>query len=571
MAEKTYIVKLAGDSKSYQSATEQARRSLDNFQKQNLSTSAAVKSLTSVLGQYISAAALIKGAQEAINRTIKGSQTTADAYAATMHAAKVSVDNFFSSLSTGDFSSFTLGLQTITQQAKEAYMALDRLGNASMSWNYFQTARMADLTDYQAIVRNKDLPMAERQAAAQNMAGLQSELQGYADEYEKKALEAMAKKLTEATAVKWENVDRSSLEKILRLSLVDTNTSNAMTDALSASYKEYQTKLKQIAPVAYSSYTLNGSVIKNYDPKDQERYNAEVRALAASYQDAILYNEALVRHSDEWLQELIQIVQQADNAARSMRRVNSAVQEANNSLNITPATTASGGAPVFNSSLPPMAGLMGDSGMSVPTTLPEINTDLQNINSSLEKMGGNVRVVSGGFQNMASASDGINSLGRSVEQIGSAFSSFGNSGIGNTLGAIGAAIQAYSQLAASAATAAAAQGALETPTVWGKLAAISSLVVAFTSMASQMKSLSSYAEGGIIPGQNYNDGITARVSSGEMIINEADQKRLYDSIHSGSVGGGGGSASITGEQIVIAVNNYGRRTNRGELVFAGRG
>ena len=188
MAEKTYIVKLAGDSKSYQSATEQARRSLDNFQKQNLSTSAAVKSLTSVLGQYISAAALIKGAQEAINRTIKGSQTTADAYAATMHAAKVSVDNFFSSLSTGDFSSFTLGLQTITQQAKEAYMALDRLGNASMSWNYFQTARMADLTDYQAIVRNKDLPMAERQAAAQNMTSLQSELQGYADEYEKKAL-----------------------------------------------------------------------------------------------------------------------------------------------------------------------------------------------------------------------------------------------------------------------------------------------------------------------------------------------------------------------------------------------
>lgn len=563
MAEKTYIVKLAGDSKSYQSATEQARRSLDNFQKQNLSTSAAVKSLTSVLGQYISAAALIKGAQEAINRTIKGSQTTADAYAATMHAAKVSVDNFFSSLSTGDFSSFTLGLQTITQQAKEAYMALDRLGNASMSWNYFQTARMADLTDYQAIVRNKDLPMAERQAAAQNMTGLQSELQGYADEYEKKALEAMAKKLTEATAVKWENVDRSSLEKILRLSLVDTNTSNAMTDALSASYKEYQTKLKQIAPVAYSTYTLNGSVIKQYDLKDQERYNAEVRALAASYQDAILYNEALVRHSDEWLQELIQIVQQADNAARSMRRVNSAVQEANNSLNITPATST-GTAPTFNSSLstlPAMAGITAGPGISVPTKLPEINTQLEDVNGTLVEMYGNVNNVSGGF----------NDIGRSVEQIGDAFSAFGGSGFGRILSALGSGIQAYTQLATAAATAAAAQAALETPSFFGKLAALGTFVAAWANMVAQMKSIGSYAEGGIIDGQNYNDGITARVSSGEMIINEADQKRLYDSIHSGSVGGGGGSASITGEQIVIAVNNYGRRTNRGELVFAGRG
>lgn len=563
MAEKTYIVKLAGDSKSYQSATEQARRSLDNFQKQNLSTSAAVKSLTSVLGQYISAAALIKGAQEAINRTIKGSQTTADAYAATMHAAKVSVDNFFSSLSTGDFSSFTLGLQTITQQAKEAYMALDRLGNASMSWNYFQTARMADLTDYQAIVRNKELPMAERQAAAQNMTSLQSELQGYADEYEKKALEAMAKKLTEATAVKWENVDRSSLEKILRLSLVDTNTSNAMTDALSASYKEYQAKLKQIAPVAYSSYTLNGSVIKNYDPKDQERFNAEVRALAASYQDAILYNEALVRHSDEWLQELIQIVQQADNAARSMRRVNSAVQEANNSLNITPATST-GTAPTFNSSLstlPEMAGITAGPGISVPTKLPEINTQLEDVNGTLVEMYGNVNNVSGGF----------NDIGRSVEQMGNAFSAFGSSGFGGILSAVGSGIQAYTQLATATASAAAAQAALETPTIWGKLGALASFLGAWGNMVAQIKSIGSYAEGGIIDGQNYNDGITARVSSGEMIINEADQKRLYDSIHSGSVGGGGGSASITGEQIVIAVNNYGRRTNRGELVFAGRG
>ena len=80
-----------------------------------------------------------------------------------------------------------------------------------------------------------------------------------------------------------------------------------------------------------------------------------------------------------------------------------------------------------------------------------------------------------------------------------------------------------------------------------------------------------YAEGGIIPGQDYNDGITARVSSGEMIINSADQKRLYDSIHSGLIGGGSVQGAVTGEQIVFAVNNYGRRTNRGELVFAGRG
>ena len=246
-----------------------------------------------------------------------------------------------------------------------------------------------------------------------------------------------------------------------------------------------------------------------------------------------------------------------------MRRVNSAVQEANNSLNITPATST-GTAPTFNSSLstlPAMAGITAGPGISVPTKLPEINTQLEDVNGTLVEMYGNVNNISGGF----------NDIGRSVEQMGNAFSAFGSSGFGGLLSAVGSGIQAYTQLATATASAAAAQAALETPTIWGKLGALASFLGAWGNMVAQMKSIGSYAEGGIIDGQNYNDGITARVSSGEMIINEADQKRLYDTIHSGSVGGGGGSASITGEQIVIAVNNYGRRTNRGELVFAGRG
>lgn len=33
-----------------------------------------------------------------------------------------------------------------------------------------------------------------------------------------------------------------------------------------------------------------------------------------------------------------------------------------------------------------------------------------------------------------------------------------------------------------------------------------------------------FADGGIVGGQNYNDGVVARVSSGEMVINQTDQK-----------------------------------------------
>jgi hypothetical protein len=77
----------------------------------------------------------------------------------------------------------------------------------------------------------------------------------------------------------------------------------------------------------------------------------------------------------------------------------------------------------------------------------------------------------------------------------------------------------------------------------------------------------SFAEGGVVPGSNFRDGIAARLSSGEMVINPADQKKLFDSIHSGNLGGGGSARSvITGEQIVTVVNNYGRRTGRGTIL-----
>ena len=93
------------------------------------------------------------------------------------------------------------------------------------------------------------------------------------------------------------------------------------------------------------------------------------------------------------------------------------------------------------------------------------------------------------------------------------------------------------------------------------------VIIAVMSALAALAQIPSFAEGGVVPGANFRDGIAARLSSGEMVINPADQKRLFDAIHSGNVGGGGSSRSvITGEQIVTVVNNYGRRTGRGTIL-----
>jgi hypothetical protein len=97
------------------------------------------------------------------------------------------------------------------------------------------------------------------------------------------------------------------------------------------------------------------------------------------------------------------------------------------------------------------------------------------------------------------------------------------------------------------------------------LAAMATVVSTVTSIIGALN----YAEGGIVPGTVYHDGVRANLSSGEMVINQADQNTLFSAIKSGDIGQGNGGARQTvlrGEDIVTVINNYGRRTGRGVIL-----
>lgn len=169
----------------------------------------------------------------------------------------------------------------------------------------------------------------------------------------------------------------------------------------------------------------------------------------------------------------------------------------------------------------------------------------------------------------------LNDVGTSLSKIGSlSDGAFGSmlDYLGGIVTATAAAIPAITALTEAknqeananlkAATTGAASSVASIPFVGAIMA-----VAAVASVIAAIMSVPSFAEGGVIGGTNYMDGITARVSSGEMIMNEADQKKLYNAIHSGNLGGGGGGkAIVTGEQIVTVINNYGKRTGKGVIL-----
>ena len=109
------------------------------------------------------------------------------------------------------------------------------------------------------------------------------------------------------------------------------------------------------------------------------------------------------------------------------------------------------------------------------------------------------------------------------------------------------------------ATAAPATGAAG---VFGWIAAATTGLATMISTITAIKSVTSagsYAEGGIIPGNNYNDGLVANVSSGELILNRAQQDSIAAQLSSGNPFGNLQlSTKLTGTELLILLNNTNR-------------
>lgn len=95
-------------------------------------------------------------------------------------------------------------------------------------------------------------------------------------------------------------------------------------------------------------------------------------------------------------------------------------------------------------------------------------------------------------------------------------------------------------------------------------ASLAAVATVLTTVASIFSSLPQFAEGGIIGGSSYfGDRLLARVNSGEMILNQKQQKRLYDLTTSG----GGATVSlgvsrIQGSDLYLALSNYMKKTGK---------
>ena len=103
--------------------------------------------------------------------------------------------------------------------------------------------------------------------------------------------------------------------------------------------------------------------------------------------------------------------------------------------------------------------------------------------------------------------------------------------------------------------------------VWYGIAAAAAGVASMITTISAIHSATGYAQGGVIEGTHYSGDMQyARVNAGETILTRAQAGIIAGALEGGGLQNLRLSATISGEQIRLALNNNGRRTGRGEYV-----
>lgn len=590
------VTRLLLNSSNFDNNIRKSSQQIQQFQK-------TAQNVTATIGKFAGALGIAMGANEAFERVIRGSQTTSDAYDVVMRSVNNTLDSFFTALSTGDFSAFNMGLSKMIEKAKEAQIAIDKLGNATMSYSYFDSKYSAELED--AINKAKDLRLSqtERDQAKKTAEAIIGKQQEITNELSKSISGALSSVLTEGNTLK--SATKIDLEDILLLDITATGEVNKQK--LQKEYEEYlkiysEVKKKHTTTI-YSPSTI-GSISSS--STDTKAVNKEMQQYNTEYRQAILYNEILVKKGDDWLKNTIQMAQQLDNANRKLTEMK------NKTLEISNRDVNKGIAPVgslanldkqiatkktelsiainnedrvrINKELEELTdqkriieflykypdaptGLKFEMAeLPTPTKLPEIPPikieGLEGIKFTNPIKRTDVKINNDYADSLNAIASMMGSVSSMTEEGAAAWITYG----ANVIQAVATAIPAISTLFAAKtaeAGASAAASAAQVPVVGWLMAG-----AAVASVLSAIATLPSFSAGGIFEGNNtIGDLNLARVNAGEMILNNRQQKNLFNLLNGNGTftndrNGGNVTFKIQGKELVGVLNNYNNQKSK---------
>lgn len=565
------------------------------------------RNITATIGRFAGVLGIAMTAGEAFNKVLNSSQTLGDMTASNMAALKTSVDEFFYSLGSGNLSNFLTGLGDMIDKAKEAYAALDQLGNTQISYGVFSAKSQSEIADAQYIAKNKFAPADQRNAAfdkwritlqeqqAANIR-LQEELINSASKAVEartnanitvtmedmlKAFEAdlldpakrdeVKSRAKNGTANYQSNAKRKDWSQEQKDALAESQKQNLIIHTMLEKYSDDE--LKDIAAKIQQYYQLNSalkSTAREYNETANEYNNSMAKMEGFKSVESLegfkvftgtTTNKTEVKlpvkpvipaGSLAELDAQIASVRKELNLAISNEdriRINAELNALTEQKRVIEFQYKYPNAPIGKLDGKP-AGLAGMVKPEIPTSLPKFSSPITNKN---------IKLNNEYAQSLGAIASIMGSVTNMTNEGAAAWLSWG----ANLISAVAAAIPQIVALTTAKKGEAIASGvasAAQTPFVgWLLAGAAAAAVVA------ALASIPSFSTGGIFAGNStIGDMNLARVNAGEMILNNRQQRNLFNLLNGngvmGSAGGGQVEFKIRGKELVGVLANYNNKT-----------
>lgn len=616
------ITRLLLKTNDFDANLENSKKNVSGFQNK-------ITSMSSVAGagimKFVGAIGVAVTVSEGFNKIMNSSQTLGDEYARTMDGLKGGVDQFFYSIGSGDWTPFMNGLTETIRLACEASDAMDQLGNTKMSFSYFDAKNQATVQEQITILKDKDSTEEQKKAARELLDKTLKDQEEIVGQYKRRSQNAVQAMVKAAIGLDGVDVSAIDIDKVLRLDV--SSVGDEQKAQLSKQYKDFVDEYDRLK-AKFTTYETVGSGmnVHTVTTTDTNALSKAISPMLAKYQDAIQYNAILVKKSDEWLQNLINVSTAAEAAGRNLSSMTKAANRASQSGGggKQPKEEAKEGsiawydAQITEQNKKLIAETDMQARSAIQATINELESKRINLKFVVEqetfknahgemkdgalsvpvkptykdnipthgKEGKNFKLpkynplfkkedvdLNEDYANSLSAIGGVmSSLSGITDNSAASYLQWG----ANVMSSVGQAIQSITKLIAAKEAEAVINGvasATETPVVGWLLAG-----AAVASVLAAMASVPKFAAGGIVPGASFTgDKVPALLNSGEMILNGSQQSNLFKMLNSGLYGSLSqkiapsiedqnvrlySDVEIRGDRIFLALHNHIKKTGK---------
>lgn len=581
----------------YDKNLKKSRQQMQDFDK---GISIAKSSVTKFLG--VLGAGVTVG--ETYNKWMRSSQTTSDEFDNTVNAAKGSVDAFFTSLNTGNWDVFSDGILTAFGRLKDLSALMDTIADMKLSLGYIKAEDLRNIEEYEARARDTTLSMKERKDALAGMKTQIKDLNANTETYIKTSTQGLIESYKANYGI---DIAPEEIKTFARV----TNFSDPEMMKKIDAYKKGLEDIKKSFEVTTQVQSIAGTSV--------------MQSMKSGYDDAVenykkqnkyIYNQVvLLDEVDERRKAMIGTLIENLGLEQQIESLNKRANRLNNSLSKGKSSgkektekdkSVEGSIDYINAQIAELTKkLNAETDGAVRTALKmaidkfnkekhrlELYTEISPLESkkvvgkkasdaAKEKVSPiankklkpaitpkDVKVTNQYNESLDHTLSMLLAIGNATNEGAAGWITYGvNSltALNSTYQALAAVIPALQVKALVAGAASAA----ETPIVgWiTAIAAIGAMTAAFASLPKYETGGIVGANGGVIPGASFSgDKILARVNSGELILNRAQQKNIAAQLVAG------GSASrvdvnvvgrVSGRDLEFVMekrNQYKRRT-----------